>query len=61
MIDFKFSKFSVKKFQMIITFDGELRMTCSKNESCSRWGNKDVGFPKGGLGLWNFQNVIVYY
>jgi len=48
MIDFEFPKFRTKKLQMVITFDRELGLRRSKNESCSKLGNKFVGqHPKG--------------
>jgi len=28
---------------MVITFDKDLGLRCSKNESCSKWGNEALG------------------
>jgi len=40
MIDLGFKKFRTKKLQTTITFGRELGWRRSKNESCSKWGNK---------------------
>jgi len=40
IIDFEFSKFRVKKLQMVKVFGRELRLRHYTNESFSKWGNK---------------------
>jgi len=42
-IDLGLQRFKAKKLQTAITFDGELKSRCSKNESCSKWGNEPLG------------------
>jgi len=37
------SKFRAKKLQMIITFDRELKLRRSKNETCSKLNNEVRG------------------
>jgi len=47
IIDLGFQKILNEKLQMAITFDKELGFRCSKNESCSKWGNEALGqLPK---------------
>jgi len=43
IIDLGFTKFKIEKRQTTITFDKELGLRSSKNESCSKWGNKFTG------------------
>jgi len=38
-IDLGFQRFRAKKLQTTITFDRELGLRRSKNESCSKWDN----------------------
>ena len=44
-IDLGFQRFRAKKLQTAITFDRELGLRRSKNESCSKWGNEPLGQP----------------
>jgi len=37
IVDFELQKFKAKKLQTIITFERELGLRRSKNESCSKW------------------------
>jgi len=43
IIYFDLSKFRAKKLQMIITFDRELKLRRSKNETCSKLNNEVRG------------------
>jgi len=45
IIDLGFEKFRTKKLQTAITFDKELGLRRSKNESCSKWGNEFADGP----------------
>jgi len=51
----------MKKLEMTITFDKELRLRHSKNESCSKWHNELRGQSKGDSKQKKFPNSIVYY
>jgi len=47
---------------MVINFDRELGLRCSKNESCSKWHNEACGQPQRRFGHnFFFWNSIVYY
>jgi len=50
IIDLGFQKFRVKKLQTAITFDRELGLIRSKNESCSKWGNEALGQQQKAVG-----------
>jgi len=47
-------KFREKKLQMVITFDRELGLKGSKNESCSKWDNEVCGKSSKGIMNPNF-------
>jgi len=52
----------MEKLQMAITFDRELGLRSSKNESCSTWLKEACG--QSSKGIWtqkNFQKFMVYY
>jgi len=52
----------MKKLQTNITFDRELRLRRSKNESFSKWDNQVYGHSP--MKIRNpkfFQNSIIYY
>jgi len=53
-IDLGFRRFRAKKFQTAITFDRELRLRRSKNESCLKWGNEALGKHGRVLTLYRF-------
>jgi len=36
IIDFEFSKFRLKKHQMVITLEREIRLECFRNECCPK-------------------------
>jgi len=44
---------------MVITFNKELGLRCSKNESCSKGGYEAPGQRQRRLGLQKFQTSIV--
>ena len=54
IIDLGFRIFIAKKPQTAITFDRELRLRCSKNESCPKWGNEALGQHGRVLTLYGF-------
>jgi len=54
IIDFELQKFREKKLQMVITFDRELGLKGSKNESCSKWDNEVCGKSSKGIMNPNF-------
>jgi len=43
IIDLGFRRFRAKKPQTAKAFHRELGLRCSKNESCSKWGNEALG------------------
>jgi len=54
IIDLGFQKFMTKKLQTTITFDSELELRWSKNESCSKWGNEALG-QQPDKGCWPLE------
>jgi len=54
LIDLGFRRFRAKKLQSAITFERELGLRRSKNESCSKWGNEALGQHGRVLTLYRF-------
>jgi len=53
-IDLRFQRFRAKKHQTTISFDRELELRCSKNESCSKRGKEALGQHGIVLTLYGF-------
>jgi len=60
IIDLGFQKFRTKKLQNALTFDRELELRCSKNESCSKWLNQICGQSQRRFKIQNFSKIPLF-